>query len=38
MKMTFDRDQIKIRFPLHFYVWNNDIDGLKKYLKSPSKV
>lgn len=37
MKMTFDRDQIKIRFPLHFYVWNNDIDGLKKYLKSPSK-
>lgn len=33
----FDKDEIKYRFPLHYCVWLDDKEGLKKQLKTQPK-
>ena len=38
INMTFDLNEIKYRYPLHYYVWMDDKVGLKKHLKQQSKV
>ena len=32
MKLLISKDTIEQYYPLHYYIWENDIDGLKKVL------
>lgn len=36
MAQSLSVEDVKQRWPLHYYVWNKDIEGLEKHLKEQS--